>query len=70
MRVFYCNDFTGHWPVGTAAVIVAKDAGEAETLLRLALEADGLAERNTGEIRINELKTEAPSVILLCNGVY
>lgn len=31
--IFTCTNFVGHWPVGTAAVIVAYDARHAKQLL-------------------------------------
>ena len=34
MKIYYSNDFEGHNPVGTAAVIVAQDKGHAHRLLR------------------------------------
>lgn len=67
MKVFTVNDFTGFWPVGTAAVVVAENEASARKLLeaKLAerrLPADGFT--------LHELSTEAPSVLILCDGDY
>lgn len=54
MRVFTCNDFTGHWPVGTAAVVVAEDKEAAKKLLTAKLKAAGLKfDGNLREVNIH-----------------
>ncbi len=40
MKVFYCKDFTGHYPVGTSAVVTAHDADTARIMLNTMLRAD------------------------------
>lgn len=37
IRVWTCRNFRGHYAVGAAAVVVARDLAEAERLLRLEL---------------------------------
>lgn len=32
MRTFYSNDFTGHYPVGSALVVVARDREKAQKI--------------------------------------
>jgi hypothetical protein len=42
VKVWTNTKFHGHWPVGTAAVVVAETAEQAADLLRPALAARGL----------------------------
>lgn len=68
MRVFYSNDFRGFWPVGTAAVIVARDLDEAHVLLTEKLIGMGLgADQN---FTVAELKTDSTHVVVLNDGNY
>lgn len=41
LRVFACNDHVGHYPVGTASVIVATDEPTARDLLCQAITERG-----------------------------
>ena len=67
MKVFTCTSFGGHYPVGTAAVIVARDRGHARRLLRKALKECGLEEDN--EIFV-EVDVETAGAIVLRDGEY
>ena len=42
MKTFTCNKFTGHYPVGVAAVVRAQDTLEAAQKLNEALRQQGL----------------------------
>jgi len=42
MKVFTYTSFTGHYPVGVAAVVIAEDAEEAADNLNFKLKAAGL----------------------------
>lgn len=42
MQVYVNTRFLGHWPVGTAAVVVAESPERAAQLLEAALDAAGL----------------------------
>jgi hypothetical protein len=66
LRVYVCNDFTGYWPVGTAAVIVANGEVAALNLLHGELEKRGLPVSGT----VHEIETYDPSVTILCDGNY
>mgnify|MGYP003639638745 CR=1 FL=1 len=68
MSVFYTNNFCGHWPVGTAAVIVARNLDEAYVLMSKQLREMGLAQ-NDG-FSINELPTDRTHVVVLQDGDY
>lgn len=41
-KIYTCKTFTGHWPVGTAAVVIAKNQIEAADKLNAALKEVGL----------------------------
>lgn len=69
MRVFYTNDFRGHWPVGTSAVIVARNLDEAYVLMNNQLCAMGLSKDNS-EFTIKELLTDSTRVVVLQDGDY
>lgn len=68
MKVFYTNDFRGHYPVGTAAVVVARNLDEAYVLMNNQLCAMGLAENN--DYTLKELVTDSTHVVVLCDGNY
>lgn len=67
MKVWHCN-FSGHWPVGAAAVVVAESASQAAELL-----TEELAKEHLGPVKAEEfmeLNTDAPLAVVLCNGDY
>ena len=68
MSVFYTNNFCGHWPVGTAAVIVARDLDEAYVLMSKQLCEMGLAQNK--DFSIKELATDRTHVVVLQDGDY
>lgn len=70
MRVFYSNNFRGHYPVGTSAVIVARDKDEAHVLLTSKLIGMGLPPRPDDNITIHEVPTDCTSVTVLQDGDY
>lgn len=67
-RVFTCNDFAGHYPVGSSAVIVAHDMAHARLLLKMELEKEGLKLQETDEIK--ELDLTDFGAVVLNNGDY
>jgi uncharacterized protein YggL (DUF469 family) len=42
MKVYYSNNFSGHWPTGTSAVVRAENEQEAVRMLDEALQQNGL----------------------------
>jgi hypothetical protein len=69
MKVFKITGFDGHWPVGTAAVVVAKDTYQAAKILQASLEESGL-KRDISEESLIEIDTGLMSVHILCDGNY
>lgn len=67
MKVFICTDHDGHWPVGCASIVVAKDKEQATMLLRAALVGDGLSPDN---FTLQEVPTDTLFVKILHNGDY
>lgn len=67
MRVFTTNDFTGHWPVGTGAVIVAVDEVHARGIMDDELRARRLP---LAPYTLTELDPEVPAVRVLTDGNY
>lgn len=67
MKTFSCT-FTGHWPVGACAVVVAIDEQQAELDMRDALEREGLDRYQ--DLTFVEIDTTAPAVHILLNGDY
>ena len=67
MYVFMCNDFEGHYPVGTAAVVVARTHAEAKQMLIDALDKQGLPQTDPTLVPVDTLY---PSVHILCDGNY
>lgn len=69
MRIFTCNSFRGHWPVPTAAVVIAEDVNEAAELLEAELAKQGLKQDiSTGEIV--EISIAGKAVHVLSDGEY
>jgi hypothetical protein len=69
LGVFVCNQFTGHYPVGTAAVVVAKDQAHAAEILNQQLRLQGLP----GDADANMMALvmqKSPQVVILCDGNY
>lgn len=69
MRVWTCNDFKGMWPVGSAAVVVAKDEEQARRILDWDLRQRGLDGLRDSD-RIIEIDTDTPDVRVLNDGDY
>ncbi len=69
MKVFTCTSFTGHYPVGTSAVIVAKDVETACKLLYDQLIKIGPAQP-IDKYDLTEVSTETESCSVLQDGNY
>lgn len=69
MKVWTCNDFEGHWPVGAAAVVVAETEEQAKDLLDFALSVEGLGRQEDG-YTLKTLDINKPEAIVLVNGDY
>ena len=63
------TEFEGHYPVGTAAVVVADTAAQASEMLNSALVAQGLEPTATPE-QFVKLPTNSPKVVILSDGDY
>ena len=70
MKVFTCTEFTGFWPVGTAAVVVATNRKKAKELLEAAIKLDGLPETTIDSKDIVELNIDKPNAVILRDGDY
>lgn len=68
MKVFICTDFNGHYPVGTSALIIAKDIETAKSMLSKELEEIGLSQEPN--FTLDEIKTRKEQVIILNDGNY
>jgi hypothetical protein len=68
MRVWTCRDHDGHWPVGTASVIVAESEEQAQDLLKAELRAQELNPEEP--FTLQELNTATPCVRVLRDGEY
>jgi hypothetical protein len=69
MKVFVCTSFTGHWPVGTSAVVVAESAEVAAKALQKQLALIGLAQEIEAA-DMEEIKTREHCVRILQDGDY
>lgn len=69
MKVWTCNKFKGHWPVGSAAVVVAKDQEQARQLLAKQLALYGLKQEVTPEM-LDPLPVCYPMALVLNDGNY
>lgn len=69
MNVYTITGFTGHWPVGTSAVVVAEDRDAAKVALEDELRRVGLSQK----ISRDEFQILCPlvqSVVILNDGEY
>jgi len=66
MKIWCSKDFTGHQPVGTAAIVVAPDYNQAIALIIAELKTAGLKWDGT----LKEVQLENPHVIILNDGDY
>lgn len=69
MKVFTCKSFEGHWPVGTAAVIVALTVEDAVALLSDAVAQHGLKQKIEPE-QLVELDITQQHAVVLNDGEY
>ncbi len=70
VKVFTCNYFNGHWPVGVAAVVVAASAQDAKSKLEDELFLSGLGVQKIEIENIKLLKTDKAKAIILADGNY
>lgn len=69
MNVYTCTEFTGFWPVGAAAVVVAPDSSTAADMLNAELRKISLpGDAKTKDMQ--EVPTSAPLVCILLDGNY
>lgn len=69
LRVYVCNRFTGHYPVGVAAAVVSDSQENAAKELNEQLKQCGLP----GDAAANDmgwLMTKEKQAIVLCDGNY
>jgi hypothetical protein len=70
MNVYTCKTFTGHWPVGTAAVVHAETKEQAAEILNDELHERGLP----GDAKPEDMRPfpdlPVPQIRILCDGNY
>lgn len=69
MNVYTHNQFTGLYPVPTAAIVIAKDKRQAILLLQAELADISLAQKILAK-DLHLVSTEEKGVIILSNGDY
>lgn len=67
LKLYSCT-FTGHWPVGACAVVLATGQGDARKRMRDALAAEGLD--TTQMLEMKEIDTRTAGAHVLLNGEY
>lgn len=68
MKVYYCTDHDGYYPVGTASIIVAENEDDANRMLVRTLNNIGL--KGNDPFTLTELDTTKPQVTILQDGNY
>ena len=68
IKIWTNNKFEGHWPVGTAAVVIAETANDAATYLNDFLAEQGLPDTKGSDFV--EMDFKDGQVSILCNGEY
>lgn len=69
MKCWFCKGFKGHYPVGTAAVVVAHDEEEAVYLINEQLRAHGLTTEVTAD-KLQRVSLGSARAVILCDGNY
>lgn len=69
MKVWTTTRFSGLWPVGTSAVVVAETKEQAAQLLSAELEFIGLPQEVSPD-DLTRLDTKTPNVLILNDGNY
>ncbi len=69
MNIYTSTDFRGHWPVGVAAIIVAKDKRQGVRLLEADLKKRGLEQKVSAKDLVL-ISTDLPQVLVLNDGEY
>lgn len=70
MKIYTCTDFTGKWPVGVSAIIVAPGLVTAMRFLLEELAYAGMPQDNNYSPTLVEIDQYRPSVTILQNGDY
>jgi len=71
MKVFTCNNFSGHYPVGTAAVVIAETREEAAEDLNHKLKSQHSLPGDAKPEDMIEFPSDCrESVRILCDGNY
>ncbi len=68
MKIWTNNEFAGHWPVGTAAVVVAETPEDAAEYLNMFLAERGLGPCEAKQFK--EMPFEDGQVAILSDGNY
>ncbi len=69
MKVYYCDKFKGHYPVGQLAVVVAANPLEASAYLEIELAQRGIAQEIT-EDRMIEIDPSTSGIAAIIDGEY
>ena len=69
LKAWTNNKFAGHWPVGTAAVVIAETDFEAASYLQDALKEHGLPQKVDPK-EMTALILERGASRILCDGDY
>lgn len=69
LKIYVCTNFLGHYPVGTAAVIVANNRLHAEDMLRQTLKQRGL-KQDDHVLTLTRIDTLHKNITILHDGDY
>lgn len=66
----YTAEFVGHYPVGTAAVVVARDKRTARRVLLAALKDAGVPQKSPDDVDLERLDLRDGNVAIIQDGNY
>lgn len=69
-KLYACTNFKGHYPVGTAAIVVARGPNAAIAQLRGVLAAANLSQDEDWKPELKEFKIDQPGAYILRDGDY
>jgi hypothetical protein len=71
MNIYTCTEFTGHYPTGTAAIVVARSRAQAVSKLNAALKEAGLpGDAETKDLVPLIIDDDCPVCRILADGNY
>ena len=70
MKLYYCKDHAGYWPIGVASIILASSEEEAKDLLDEELKSRGLKTYSEEPYTLTKIPQTRSCVTIINDGNY